>query len=118
MPVQTPRRALSLTASSPDSVPHSKDSLKITVIRAVMHLDITAGSVPVVEFKPPLTVTLRYTDADLKPVDGNANRLKVFQYDGRLWTDFTNPQRNLAAKTLTIPLSSLLGTQDPLGIDY
>jgi hypothetical protein len=118
VPVQTPKRALSLTVSSPDSVPPSKPSLKITVIRAVMHLAATTSGVPVVQFDPPLTVTFRYTDADLKPVDGNANRLKVFQYDGRLWSDFTNPQRNLADKTLTIPLSSLLGTQDPLGIDY
>jgi hypothetical protein len=118
VPEQTPKRALSLTASSPDSVPHSKDSLKITVIRAVMHLAVTSSGVPVVQFMPALTVIIQYTDADLQPVAGNANRLKVFQYDGRLWTDFTNPQRNVGAKTLTIELPSLLGTQDPLGIDY
>jgi hypothetical protein len=118
VPAQTPRRTLNLTASSPDSVPHSKDSLKITVIRAVMHLEVTSSGVPVVQFMPALTVILQYTDADLQPVAGNANRLKVFQYDGRLWTDFTNPQRNVGAKTLTIELPSLLGSQDPLGIDY
>jgi hypothetical protein len=118
VPVQTPRRVLSLTASSPDSVPHSKNSLKITVIRAVMHLEVTSSGIPVVQFMPALTVIIQYTDADLQAVAGNANRLKVFQYDGTLWTDFTNPQRNLGAKTLTIELPSLLGTQDPLGIDY
>lgn len=118
VPVQKVKRSLDLVASDPGSVPPSKDSLNIKVIRPVLSLQVTTENTPVTQFDPPLTVSVRYTDDDLRPVNGDANRLKLFLYDGTRWTDFPNPQRDTTAKTLTISLPSLLGAQDPLGISY
>jgi hypothetical protein len=118
VPSQTPPRALDLTATNPGSVPPSSDNPKLTVIRAVMNLQITSGSATVLQFKPPLTVAVQYGDADLQPVGGDPNRLKLFLYDGTRWSELAKPQVNTAAKTLTVQLSALLSGQDRLGIAY
>ncbi len=118
MPAQTPPRALDLTGSSPGSVPPSSDNPTLTVIRAVMNLEVTGGSVPALLFNPALTVSVQYADSDLQPVGGDAGRLKLFLYDGTRWTEFADPQRNTTAKTLTIQVSNLLSAQDRLGIAY
>jgi hypothetical protein len=117
VPPQVVSRTLELTASSPGSVP-ANGGPNLTVIRAVMQLQVTSGGVAVTQFDPALTVNVQYTVADLQPVGGDPNKLKLFAYDGSRWSDFPNPQVNATTKTLTIELRSRLGSQDVLGIAY
>jgi len=120
VPVQDPKRELTLTKTSTGTTPPKKDKVDVTPIRLLFNFDATSGKDKVITFNPPLTIVARYNSGDLEKVpakDPKKLTLFLFDRDHNSWTVLKTAV-SVDPPTLTASLASLLGLTDPEGVGY
>ena len=111
--VYEPQTEVSAPAPSPAGFAFGTTLFELNV------LDLTGVSASGTNFLQPITISVKYTDADLQAADGNPSRLGIHKYDSvfQVWTPllttFDTMTQTVHAQVSQLSFFALMGQAQP-----